>query len=110
MSEESKEQQARRLPIWALSPREEKEARQNLKKYAYDQCGEYVKAMVECSKLHGLKLFPACESQRDRMAECILSFQGESHVDQERDKIVQRRIQRLEDQLKQQQLQQKGSN
>ncbi|SCU78472.1 LAME_0A04610g1_1 [Lachancea meyersii CBS 8951] len=113
MSDESKEQTSRRLPIWALGPREEKEARQNLKKFAYGQCSEYVKAMVECSKLHGLKVFPACESQRNQMKECILSFQGEAYVDQERDKMVQRRIQQLEDQLKQQQQQQreqKGQN
>ncbi|SCU94597.1 LADA_0G09582g1_1 [Lachancea dasiensis] len=103
MSDDLSSSTSRRLPIWVLGPREEKEARQNLKKFAYDQCSEYVKAMVECSKLHGLKIFPACQPQRDRMAGCILSYQGDSFLDQERDKIVQRKIGKLEQQLREQQ-------
>ncbi|CUS20686.1 LAQU0S01e12310g1_1 [Lachancea quebecensis] len=102
MAQEQVTPQARRLPVWVLGPREEKEARQNLKKFAYGKCDEYVKAMVECSKLHGLKVFPACEPQRDKMAECILSYQGDNYLDQERDKLVQRKIEKLEEQLKQQ--------
>ncbi|SCU90079.1 LANO_0D07514g1_1 [Lachancea nothofagi CBS 11611] len=106
MSDGSSTQTSHRLPIWVLGPREEKEARQNLKKFAYGQCSEYVKAMVECSKLHGLKLFPACESQRDKMVECIKSFQGDEYLDQQRDQLVQRKIGKLEERLQQQQQQQ----
>lgn len=60
--------------------------------------------MVECSKLHGLKVFPACDSQRDKMAKCILSYQGDIYLDQERDKIVQRKISKMEEQLRQQEV------
>lgn len=91
-----------RLPIWVLNPTEEKEARQNLKKFAYAQCVEYVEAMVECSKIHGLKLFPACNEPRDAMRKCILSYQKDSNLDRQRDLIVERKIERLEDLLKKQ--------
>ena len=35
-----------RLPIWALSPTEEKKARANLKDSAYKSCDEFVKALL----------------------------------------------------------------
>lgn len=91
-----------RLPLWVLKPSEEKEARQNLKAYAYAQCVDYVEAMVECSKLHGIKLFPACYEARDAMRKCILSYQKDSNLDMQRDLIVERKIQVLEDKLKKQ--------
>ncbi|SCV00480.1 LAMI_0G05336g1_1 [Lachancea mirantina] len=100
MSEQPKTGSSHRLPIWVLSPREEKEARQNLKKTAFSKCDEYVKAMVECSKKHGLKVFPTCEPERDKMAECILFYQDDKYLDEERDKIVQRKFDALEEQIK----------
>ncbi|CAR29923.1 hypothetical protein ZYGR_0AD06140 [Zygosaccharomyces rouxii] len=90
-----------RLPIWVLSPREEKEARSNLKQTAYKKCDDLVRSMAECAKANGLKLFPACEKQRDKMTECILFYQVDTkYLDQERDKIVERKINRLEEQIK----------
>lgn len=98
---QSQENKSHRLPIWVLNPREEKEACQNLKKFAYDQCSTYVEAMVECSKRNGLKVFPRCIPERDRMRECILFYQKDSkYLDNERDKIVQEKIYKLEQQLK----------
>lgn len=107
MSEEAPKK-SQRLPIWVLKPSEEKEARQNLKSYAYDQCKEYVEAMVECSKIHGIKLFPACSAPRDSMRECILSYQKDSNLDHQRDLIVQRKITRLEEQLAKQKGMERG--
>ncbi|SCW00696.1 LAFE_0C09934g1_1 [Lachancea fermentati] len=100
---------SRKLPIWVLGPREEKAARSNLKTFAYSQCAEYVQAMAECSKLHGLKVFPACDKQRDKMGECILFYQTDpKYLDEERDKIVQEKLGKLEKQLKDQKRQQDG--
>ncbi|KAL2709438.1 COX assembly mitochondrial protein [Kluyveromyces marxianus] len=108
---ENIEKHNQRLPLWMLNPAEEKEARQNLKKFAYAQCVDYVEAMVECSKIHGLKVFPACNEPRDAMRKCILSYQGDSYLDVQRDLMVQQKLERLEQQLaeqkKQQQQQQK---
>lgn len=90
-----------RLPIWVLSPREEKEARSNLKKTAYKKCDDLVKSMAECAKANGLKVFPACEKQRDKMSECILFYQVDTkYLDEERDRIVERKINKLEEQIK----------
>ena len=61
-----------------------------------------MEAMVECSKIHGLKLFPACNEPRDAMRKCILSYQKDSNLDRQRDLIVERKIERLEDLLKKQ--------
>lgn len=96
--------ESKRLPIWALSPREEKRARENLKKSTYKACDEVVKAMAECAKKHGVKVFPACDEPRNRMKECILSYQvDQKYLDHERDLIVLEKINKLETQLKEQQ-------
>ncbi|AQZ17765.1 CMC1 (YKL137W) [Zygosaccharomyces parabailii] len=90
-----------RLPIWVLSPREEKEARKNLKQKAYEMCDDYVRAMAECAKANGVRVFPACDQQRDRMSECILFYQVDTKfLDAERDKIVERKISKLEEQVR----------
>lgn len=103
MAEESNiSKHSSRLPVWVLAPREEKEARQNLKKFAYEQCGEYVQAMAACAKSNGLRVFPACDKQRDKMGECLLFYQVDTkYLDEQRDKIVQRKIGVLEEQLRQ---------
>lgn len=88
-----------RLPIWALSPQEEKTARANLKDSAYKSCDEFVKAMAECAKAHGVKVFPACDQQRDKMKECIIAYQTDRNLDNERDLIVLSKIEKLEKQL-----------
>lgn len=102
MSEESNvKKRSSRLPIWVLAPREEKEARQNLKKFAYKKCDDYVQAMASCAKNHGIKLFPACDAQRDKMVECLLFYQVDTkYLDEQRDLIVQRKIAALEEQVR----------
>lgn len=102
MSEEtSATKRGSRLPIWVLAPREEKEARQNLKKFAYNQCDEYVQAMADCAKSNGLRVFPACDGQRDKMVECMLFYQVDTkYLDEQRDLIVQRKIAALEEQVR----------
>ncbi|KAL6947236.1 hypothetical protein ACO0QE_002115 [Hanseniaspora vineae] len=97
--------QGKRLPLWVLSQNEEHKARQNLKKMAYEKCDEYVKGMVECSKQHGLKVFPACNGPRDKMAECLLFYQTDKYLDHQKDLLVEERISKLEEQLKNQQKQ-----
>ncbi|SMN18842.1 similar to Saccharomyces cerevisiae YKL137W CMC1 Evolutionarily conserved copper-binding protein of the mitochondrial intermembrane space [Maudiozyma saulgeensis] len=100
MSTEAKGQSSgSRLPIWALSPQEEKKARANLKDSAYKSCNEFVKAMADCAKAHGIKVFPACEQQRDKMKDCIIAFQTDKNLDNERDLIVLTKIAKLEKQL-----------
>lgn len=101
MSEEQPAKRGSRLPIWVLSPREEKEARQNLKKFAYHECDEYVQAMADCAKAHGIKVFPACDAQRDKMVECMLFYQVDAkYLDEQRDLIIQRKIAALEEQVR----------
>lgn len=86
-----------RLPIWVLGPQEEKEARVNLKSFAYQKCDEFVKAMADCAKTNGIRVFPTCEKQREKMGECLLFYQVDTrYLDEQRDKIVERKINRLE--------------
>lgn len=90
-----------RLPIWVLSPREEKEAKLNLKKTAYQKCDDFVRSMAECAKANGFKVFPACDKQRDDMTGCMMLYQRHiEYLDQERDKMVERKISKLEEQIK----------
>ncbi|EDO14745.1 hypothetical protein Kpol_297p6 [Vanderwaltozyma polyspora DSM 70294] len=90
-SEDKKE--GKRLPLWVLAPKDEMDARKNLKKFAYEQCKEYVEAMAACAKANGMKVFPACNEQRDRMAECILFYQIDTkYLDMEKDKIIEKKI------------------
>ncbi|AET40492.1 Cmc1p Ecym_6096 [Eremothecium cymbalariae DBVPG len=98
---DNKQTVSRKLPIWVLAPIEEREARLNLKKFAYDECREYVKEMVDCSKVNGLRVFPTCNPQKKKMADCLLFYQTDSkYLDAERDKIVEKKIEIYEQQLK----------
>ena len=91
-----------KLPIWALTPQENKRARTNLKTFAYKECHEYVKAMAECAKHYSVKMFPNCDEQRNKMKECLLYYQyNESYLEHQRDLIVLEKIKKREDQLKQ---------
>lgn len=90
-----------RLPIWALTPQEEKKARENLKTFTYKACDEFVKEMADCAKAHGIKVFPTCDIPRNNMKACILSYQIDpKYLDHQRDLIVLDKINKLEKQLK----------
>ncbi|CCF57941.1 hypothetical protein KAFR_0D02930 [Kazachstania africana CBS 2517] len=89
-----------RLPLWALSPREEQKARSNLKDYTYEQCHDYVEAMANCAREHGIKVFPACDVQRQKMKDCLLFYQlDDKYLDHQRDLIILQKIEKLESQL-----------
>ena len=86
-----------RLPIWVLSPREEQQARKNLKTETYKKCANFVQAMADCAKANGMKVFPTCDKQRDEMKSCLMFYQtDEKYLDGERDKIVLEKINKLE--------------
>ncbi|CCK68279.1 Cmc1p KNAG_0A06170 [Huiozyma naganishii CBS 8797] len=95
-----------KIPIWVLSPQEEKKARKNLKTFTYEKCGEYVQAMANCAKQHGVKVFPSCSAERDKMKECLMFYQlDEKYLDEQRNLIVVKKIEKLEERLKQQKAQ-----
>ncbi|CCH59727.1 hypothetical protein TBLA_0B09120 [Henningerozyma blattae CBS 6284] len=86
-----------RLPVWALTPTEELEARHNLKDFTHQQCADVVADMMNCAKEHGLKAFPACNKQKEAMSRCLLFYQKDpKYLDAERDKIIRKKIQKLE--------------
>ncbi|CCD25015.1 Cmc1p NDAI_0E01990 [Naumovozyma dairenensis CBS 421] len=91
-----------KVPIWALSATDERTARKNLKAFTYQQCHEYVKAMADCAKLNGIKVFPNCDPEKAKMKNCLLFYQNDSkYLDDERDKLILERINKLEEQFKQ---------
>jgi cupin superfamily acireductone dioxygenase involved in methionine salvage len=45
-----------KLPVWMLTPNEEKEARKRWKEYAYKECDEVVKSMCD----HGANASATC--------------------------------------------------
>ncbi|CCC66983.1 hypothetical protein NCAS_0A04250 [Naumovozyma castellii] len=93
------------LPIWALTPGEEKKARKNLKTMAYGKCGEYIKALADCAKENGIKVFPTCDPQRIKMKDCLLFYQTDpKFLDEERDKVILEKINSLEKRLKESKL------
>lgn len=101
--EEVKLEHDSKLPIWTLSPREEKQARQNLKAFTYKECNQWVKAMADCAKANGIKVFPACDPERNKMKECFLFYQMDhKYLDEQRDLVILEKINRLESQLKEQ--------
>lgn len=84
-----------RLPIWVLTPQEETQARENLKKFTYEKCNEYVKAMAECAKLNGVKVFPTCNHEKEKMKECLLLYQmDKKYLDEQRDLIILNKIEK----------------
>lgn len=86
-----------------LSPREEQQARKNLKTTTYEKCANFVQAMADCAKANGMKVFPTCDKQRDEMKSCLLFYQtDEKYLDDERDKIVLKKISKLEELLQKQ--------
>ncbi|AMD21788.1 HFL068Cp [Eremothecium sinecaudum] len=88
------------LPVWMLGPDDEKQARKNLRKMSNQKCEQQIKAFVECSRQQGVKVFPKCNSLRNEMSECLMPFLNDpKFLDEERDKIVLLKIQKLEKQL-----------
>lgn len=73
-----------KLPIWVLTPQEEKEARKRWKEFAYKECDAYVKTFAECSKKAGVKVLWKCIEQRDEMNKCILNLQKPEELDKQR--------------------------
>lgn len=91
-----------RLPIWVLTPQEETQARKNLKKFTYEKCSEYVKAMADCAKLNGVKVFPTCNPEKEKMRECLLFYQmDKKYLDEQRDLIILNKIEKRLQQNKQ---------
>lgn len=88
-----------RLPIWVLSPQEEIKARKNLKTFTYQKCNEFVKSMAECAQKNGVKVFPNCNPEKEKMKECLLFYQmDKKYLDDQRDLII---LNKIEGQLKQ---------
>ncbi|KAK5778833.1 Cmc1p PWA37_001268 [Arxiozyma heterogenica] len=91
-----------KLPIWVLTPQEEIQARKNLKKFTYEKCNDYVKAMADCAKLNGVKVFPTCNSEKEKMKECLLFYQlDKKYLDEQRDLVILNKIEKRLQQNKQ---------
>lgn len=89
------------VPLWYLSSKDDREARSKLKELAYRKCHEQVRAMADCAKANGLIMFPACTPQKKAMGDCLLFYQKDpSYLDAERDKLILRRIDELEQSVK----------
>lgn len=86
-------------PFGCFPPQEETKARKNLKDFTYEKCSQYVKAMADCAHANGVKVFPACNPQKEQMKECLLFYQmDKKYLDDQRDLII---LNKIEEKLKQ---------
>ncbi|ODQ59699.1 hypothetical protein WICANDRAFT_17719, partial [Wickerhamomyces anomalus NRRL Y-366-8] len=83
-----------KLPVWMLTPMEEKEARKRWKEYAYKQCDEVVQKFAKCSKENGVGVLWNCRSARDDMNKCILRLQKPEELDRQRELLIAEKIEK----------------
>ncbi|GMM34069.1 Cmc1 protein [Saccharomycopsis crataegensis] len=84
----------KQLPLWALTPKEEKEAYANWKKSAYQHCDDDVKNFAACSKAAGISVTLKCRGLHNKMYACIESYQTKENLDLEYDKVIERKRQK----------------
>lgn len=93
----------RKLPLWMLSPYEEKVMRQSLKTTIWKRCDEWVAHFVECSKSAGLRIFPKCDPQRAKLHDCLKYYQADEFVQEQIDLHIERKLKTMEEKFKEQQ-------
>jgi COX assembly protein 1 len=94
------ERHNKQLPVWVLTPNEEKEARKRWKDHAYKECDASVKVFAECSKKAGFKVLWACLQQRDLMNACILKLQNPEELDKQREILISEKVEKLKQEAK----------
>ncbi|ODV86546.1 hypothetical protein CANARDRAFT_183508, partial [[Candida] arabinofermentans NRRL YB-2248] len=80
------------LPVWLLTPKEEKEVFENWRINAWKLCDEHVGAFSRCEQLAGYGVWFKCRKQSKAMRDCITNRQQQKYVDEERDKFIQKKI------------------
>ncbi|GME69587.1 unnamed protein product [[Candida] boidinii] len=80
------------LPVWMLTPKEEKEVFENWRKNTWKYCDEYVGAFSKCEQAAGYTVWFKCRKESKAMRECIRERQNSKFVDEERDKYIEDKI------------------
>lgn len=84
------------LPLWVLTPREEKEVMAEWKKNAYAQCDLHVRAFSACAEREGAKVGVNCKNLFNDMSNCILLYNNAAEFDLARTRYIDAKIRRLE--------------
>lgn len=80
------------LPVWMLTPKEEKEVFEEYIQEIYKQCDEYVKAFSACEQAAGFGVFFKCKNESKAMKSCVQSHYNQEYVDDVRDKYIEKKI------------------
>ncbi|GMG24722.1 unnamed protein product [Ambrosiozyma monospora] len=83
------------LPVWMLTPKEEKEVFENWRIQAWKHCDSVVKEFSKCEQMAGYGVWFKCRKEGKAMRECIRERQQEKYVDEERDKLIKLKMERL---------------
>ena len=86
----------RKLPGWMLSAYEDKIIRKNLKEEAWKRCDEWVAEFSACSKVSGLRIFPKCDPQKNKLHDCLRYYQKDEFVQDQIDKHLKERLEKME--------------
>lgn len=80
------------LPVWMLTPKEEKEVFEEYIQEVYKECDDYVKAFSACEQMTGFGVFFKCRKESKAMKSCVQSHYSQEFVDEVRDKYIEKKI------------------
>lgn len=82
------------LPVWLLTPKEEKDVYNNWREHTWQHCDEYVREFSKCEQQAGLGVWFKCRKQSKAMRQCIERRKDKKYVDAERDAYIDAKMKR----------------
>lgn len=83
------------LPIWILTPKEEKEVLEEYQKEVWRKCDDYVQAFKKCEAMTGFGVLFKCRQESKAMKACVENQHQYEYVDEIRDAYIQKKIEKL---------------
>lgn len=84
------------LPIWLLTPKEEKLVFQRWRKKAFERCDEYIKRFIACSNSYEnpIEAMVKCKAANTEQMQCVAEYQKMKYLDEERDILVKEKMEK----------------
>ncbi|ODQ77896.1 hypothetical protein BABINDRAFT_95065 [Babjeviella inositovora NRRL Y-12698] len=87
------------LPIWVLTPKEEKVVRENWKKNSWKKCDELARIFNLCAKANTFNVTTACTVPKEMLYECVYKYNTPEYMDIERDLFIREKLRKMEEEV-----------
>lgn len=84
------------LPIWIISPKEEKIVFQRWRKKAFKRCDDVIKQYIACTNSYKnpLESMIQCQDLNKIQMDCVKQYQQLKYLDEERDILIQEKMEK----------------